>query len=59
MIMPCSIGMKIITTGVLLIKALRIRTSIKQKIITMLGLSGNNLVNEDNTLSRALVWTTP
>ena len=51
--------MKIITTGVLLIKALRIRTSIKQKIITTFGLSGNNLVNEDNTLSRALVWTTP
>jgi len=57
--MPCRIGMKIITTGVLLIKALKIRTSIKQKIITMFGLSGNNLVNEDNTLSRALVWTTP
>ena len=53
--MPCRIGIKIITTGVLLIKALKIRTSIKQKIITMFGLSGNNLVNEDNTLSRALV----
>ena len=51
--------MNIITTGVLLIKALKIRTSIKQKIITMFGLSGNNIVNEDNTLSRALVWTTP
>ena len=28
---------------------------IKQKIITMFGLSGNNLVSDDNTLSRALV----
>ena len=57
--MPCSIGMKILLAGVLLIKALKIRTSIKQKIITMFGLSGNNLVKEDNTLSRALVCTTP
>ena len=57
--MPWRIGMKIITTGVLFIKALKIKTSIKQKIIIMFGLSGNNLVNDDNTLSRALVWTTP
>ena len=47
--------MKIITTGVLLIKALKTTTKSKQMIITRFGLSGNIFNNNDKALSKALV----
>ena len=44
LIIPCKIGIKIITTGVLLINALKIRTKNRLKKITILGLFGNKLI---------------
>ena len=47
------------TTGVLLIKALRIKTNNKHKTIIKLGLLGKIFINDDKALSNARVWTTP
>ena len=44
LIIPCNIGMKIITTGVLLIKALKTKTKNRLKKITILGLFGKKLI---------------